>query len=322
MASPRPGNVCFLAQVITKVVPLVETDLQHQTASKTEFRTCPHAPPEHRRVRSVSATCSHAPGEGATRPHAPRGGNHVLQSPIHTRQRSHAREGNSRAREATTCAPSQHLALVSEGSGERGRGQGRGHHRGTGKERWKSQARGRTARCFYCDQEGHIKRDCPKYKAQDQSSEIAATAVMAVDEDESDVLLAVWNDGKSDWILDSGNAYHLCRDRKVFSTYAACEGRIWMANNMSNRVVGRGNSQSFQGKQGDAVGKEDWRGVSRQNELLFDMGPVVLARRVDKGSNRCTEVRKASAGVPRGFGVVQERREMLWDMYGSLARHE
>ncbi|GFY94053.1 hypothetical protein Acr_09g0004990 [Actinidia rufa] len=42
------------------------------------------------------------------------------------------------------------------------------------------------------------------------------------------------------------------------------------------------------------------------------MGPGVLARRVDKGSNRCTEVRKASAGVlggsimvPGGSGVVQ-----------------
>ncbi|GFY80759.1 hypothetical protein Acr_01g0005680 [Actinidia rufa] len=48
--------------------------------------------------------------------------------------------------------------------------------------------------------EGHIKRDCPKYKAQDQSSDIAATAVMAVDEDEIDVLLAASEDGK---MLDS-----------------------------------------------------------------------------------------------------------------------
>ncbi|GFZ01481.1 hypothetical protein Acr_15g0000900 [Actinidia rufa] len=50
---------------------------------------------------------------------------------------------------------------------------------------------------------------------------------------------------------------------------------------------------------------------------------------MDKGSNRCTEVRKASAGVlggsvmvPGGSRVVQERREMLLDMYRSLARHE
>ncbi|GFY99422.1 hypothetical protein Acr_13g0008230 [Actinidia rufa] len=47
--------------------------------------------------------------------------------------------------------------------------------------------------------------------------------------------------------------------------------------------------------------------MSRQGELLSDMGPVILARRMDKGSNRCIEVCKASAGVPRGFGVDVHR---------------
>ncbi|GFS40807.1 hypothetical protein Acr_00g0070670 [Actinidia rufa] len=69
---------------------------------------------------------------------------------------------------------------------------------------------------------GHIKRDCPKYKAKDQSSEATATVVMAVDE--SDIFLAV-----------SANE----KDREVFSTYAACEGRIWMANNTASRVIGK-----------------------------------------------------------------------------------
>ena len=44
--------------------------------------------------------------------------------------------------------------------------------------------------------------------------------------DESDVFLAVSEDEKSDWVLDSGSAYHLCRDREVFSTYASCEERV------------------------------------------------------------------------------------------------
>ncbi|GFZ06497.1 hypothetical protein Acr_18g0006670 [Actinidia rufa] len=47
-------------------------------------------------------------------------------------------------------------------------------------------------------------------------------------------------DGKSDWVLDSGSVYHLYRNREVFSTYALCEGRVWMANNTASRVVGRG----------------------------------------------------------------------------------
>ncbi|GFY97953.1 hypothetical protein Acr_12g0004940 [Actinidia rufa] len=130
--------------------------------------------------------------------------------------------------------------LVSEESREKGRDQERGHHKGTEKGQWRSQARGRTVRCFYCDQEGHIKRDCPKYKAQDQSSDIVVTVVMAVDEDEIDVLLAASEDGKLDWVLDSCSAYHLCRDRDVFSTYAVCEGRVWMANNTASKVIGKG----------------------------------------------------------------------------------
>ncbi|GFY86073.1 hypothetical protein Acr_04g0008110 [Actinidia rufa] len=119
------------------------------------------------------------------------------------------------------------------------------------------------------------------------------------DEDEIDVLLAALDNEKSDWVLDSGNAYHLCRDREVFSAYAACERRIWMANNTSSRVVGRGSAQ-FRMADGRSV-------MLTEGELLSDMGKVVLARRMDKGSNRCTEVRKESAGVPGGSGVDVHR---------------
>ncbi|GFS38213.1 hypothetical protein Acr_00g0056260 [Actinidia rufa] len=101
--------------------------------------------------------------------------------------------------------------------------------------------------------------DCPKYKAQVQSLDTAATAVM-VDDDEIDVLLAASDDGKSDWILDSGSAYHLCRDREVFSTYAACEGRILMANNTSSRVISRGSVQlrMADGRSVTLIEREEW----------------------------------------------------------------
>ncbi|GFY86194.1 hypothetical protein Acr_04g0009320 [Actinidia rufa] len=233
-------------------------------------RTCPHTPFEDRRVRSVSATRpgrSHALPRARRRTHAPtRAREEAAHAAKRKDRRPRARTRAHAPREGPHAQPRADTrrgeALVSEGSRERDRGQGRGHHRGTGKGRWRSQARGRTVRCFYCHQEGHIKRDCPKYKAQDQSSDTAMTTVMAVDE--SDILIAASDNGKSDW-----------------------------------------------------------------GELLSNMGPVVLARRMDKGSNRCTEVRKASAGVlggsvmvPGGSEVVQERMEMLLNMYGSLARHE
>ncbi|GFY85553.1 hypothetical protein Acr_04g0002910 [Actinidia rufa] len=151
------------------------------------------------------------------------------------------------------------------------------------------------------------------------------------DDEEIEVLLVVSDNGKSDWVLDSGSAYHLYRDREVFSTYATCEGRIWMTNNTSSRVDGRGSIRFRMADGRDAAlrlveefsefpretrrccgerrleGYTDWRGMSRQGELLSDMGLVVLARRVDKGSNRCTEVRKASAGVPERSRVDVHR---------------
>ncbi|GFS33625.1 hypothetical protein Acr_00g0029660 [Actinidia rufa] len=76
-------------------------------------------------------------------------------------------------------------------------------------------------------------------KAQDQSSEAATIAMMAVDE--NDVFLAASVDEKSYWISDSGIAYHLCRDREVFSAYVACEGLVRMAN---DAIVGKGQSGS------------------------------------------------------------------------------
>ena len=42
---------------------------------------------------------------------------------------------------------------------------------------------------------------------KNQSSNIVATSMMMVDE--SDVLLVASTDGELNWILDSGNAYHL-----------------------------------------------------------------------------------------------------------------
>ncbi|GFS31257.1 hypothetical protein Acr_00g0016490 [Actinidia rufa] len=141
--------------------------------------------------------------------------------------------------------------------------------------------------------------DCPKYKAQDQSSNTVATAVMVMDEDEIDVLLAASEDGKSDWVLDSGSAYHLCRDREIQRDAAlTLVEELSEFSRETRRYCGERRLEGY----------TDWRVASRQGELLSDMGPVVLARRMDKESNRCIEVRKASVGVPGG-SIMDVRKE-------------
>ncbi|GFZ16354.1 hypothetical protein Acr_25g0007630 [Actinidia rufa] len=116
------------------------------------------------------------------------------------------------------------------------------------------------------------KKNCPRNKAQDQSLEAATTAMMAVDE--SDVLLAASADEESDWISDSGIAYHLCRDKEVFSTHVACEGLVRMAN---DAIVGKTKDspvphgrreihEGDRGKQEKLQEKEDWKAIPTEGE--------------------------------------------------------
>ncbi|GFZ05774.1 hypothetical protein Acr_17g0013460 [Actinidia rufa] len=118
------------------------------------------------------------------------------------------------------------------------------------------------------------------------------------DDDEIEVLLAASEDGKSDWVLDSGSAYHLCRDKEVFSTYAACEGRIWMANNTSSRVVGRG-SVRFRMADGRSVTLTEVRHVPNLRKNLISIGMLDA-----KGCRF-----NASGGILR---VSKGNKEMLW----------
>ncbi|GFZ10796.1 hypothetical protein Acr_22g0001940 [Actinidia rufa] len=141
----------------------------------------------------------------------------------------------ARRRDIGTIDQSESQVLVSEGSWERGRGQGRCHHRGIEK---------------------------------------AVTTVMAVDEDEIDVLLVASEDGKLDWVLDLDSAYHLCRDREMFSTYVACEGRVWMANNTASRVVGKG-SVRFHMADGRSMILIETRGLYRLEGTVQTWGATV-----------------------------------------------
>ncbi|GFZ19357.1 pleiotropic drug resistance 2 [Actinidia rufa] len=271
-------------------------------------QTRPHALPEYRRVRSVSITrpgrchalprargSTHAPArarEKATRAatcqercprserraHAPTRSAHAPEEVKLTHARAHERERKGdaparlplRAHLVPEIFDFDILALseVSQHSG-------------------------------FIRGEGHIKRDCPKYKAQDQSSDTAATAMIAVDEDEIDVLLAASDDGKSDWILDSSSAYHLCRDREVFSTYVPCEGRIWMANNTSSRVVRRGSvrfrmtDESF-----DASGRT-LRVFKGNKEMLWGKKTGKLYRLEGSVQTGGATVRHGSSGISK-----------------------
>ncbi|GFS34659.1 hypothetical protein Acr_00g0035210 [Actinidia rufa] len=191
----------------------------------------------------------------------------------------------------------QRGTTVAEQTSEFQRATGRGQKK-------RPESRGRTLSAFIATRRD--KKNCPRNKAQDQSSEAATTAMMAVDE--SDVLLAASADEESDWISDSGISYHLCRDRE------------WR------------NTQSFQGKQEKLQEKEDWKAIPTEGECP-DRRAVVRHRssgiskmngRKKQPLHRGTQkqAQEYLMDVLEGSTVEQERKEMLWDTCGSLARHE
>ncbi|GFY94116.1 hypothetical protein Acr_09g0005620 [Actinidia rufa] len=177
-------------------------------------RTRPHAPFEDRRVRSVSATrpgvltrC-HAHGGRPTRPHAPQRSCHTASLVLEVS------DFNSLALPEV----SRHSGFIH--GGEAGK-------EAEVKEEVITEV---------------LEKDGGGHKREVQSSDTAATAVMA-DDDEIDVLLAASDDGKSDW----------------------------MANNTANRVVGRG-SVRFRMADGRSVTLTEVRHVPNLPKNLISIG--------------------------------------------------
>lgn len=122
-------------------------------------------------------------------------------------------------------------------------GRGRSREKREGFQHSKSS--GRKLLCYYCDEEGHIKRDCPKRKRNIMRDEKSSSATVAESSnlvDEGDVFLATTESPeKSDWILDSGCSFHMCSVREQFIAYQPCEkGIVNMANGAQSKIAGVG----------------------------------------------------------------------------------
>lgn len=181
---------------------------------------------------------------------------------------------------------------------------GRSSSRSRGK-RWngrgRSKSRDRSFKCYYCDEEGHIQRNCPKYKEDREKRQSHETAGVAECNDDSELLLAEAESSGttgSDWILDSGCSFHVCGDKEKFTTYEAYDGGIVrMANNSASRVVGKGIVR-FRRPDGKTLRLSGVRHVEGVKKNLISLGML--------DSRGCSF--SASDGI---LTVSRENREVL-----------
>ncbi|GJW10630.1 retrotransposon protein, putative, ty1-copia subclass [Tanacetum coccineum] len=131
-----------------------------------------------------------------------------------------------------------------EGLYMRGRTDHRDSRQSRGKSRSKSQ--GGRLKCYICQSEDHLKRNCPKnngkkstgyVKKDEQPSSSGSTY------DDSEVRLVVSAQAQAlvDWIMDSGCSYYMTPRLDIFFDFLECnEGSVQLGDNRECKIRGIG----------------------------------------------------------------------------------
>ncbi|GJS47454.1 retrotransposon protein, putative, ty1-copia subclass [Tanacetum coccineum] len=131
-----------------------------------------------------------------------------------------------------------------EGLYVRGRTDRRDSHQSRGKSRSKS--RGGRLKCYICQSEDHLKRNCPKnnrkkstgyVKKDDQPSSSGSTY------DDSEVMMVMSTQAQAllDLIMDSGCSYHMTPRLDIFFDFLECDGgSVQLGDNRECKIRGIG----------------------------------------------------------------------------------
>lgn len=99
-------------------------------------------------------------------------------------------------------------------------------------------------RCYGCNQEGHLIRDCPKIVNKDDNEKQGSTEKASIARTGSagaaDFCFGVAGNDLGDWYLDSGATSHMTADLNFFEKLDPCFEKIEMADGRKMLVKGRG----------------------------------------------------------------------------------
>ncbi|GJZ24850.1 retrovirus-related pol polyprotein from transposon TNT 1-94 [Tanacetum coccineum] len=127
-----------------------------------------------------------------------------------------------------------------EGLYVRGRTDRRDSRQSRGKSRSKSQ--GGRLKCYICQSEDHLKRNCPKnnrkkstgyVKKDEQPSSSGSTY------DDSEVMMVMTAQALLDWIMDLGCSYHMTPRLDILFDFLECDGgRVQVGDNRECKIRG------------------------------------------------------------------------------------
>lgn len=94
--------------------------------------------------------------------------------------------------------------------------------------------------CNYCKKKGHKISECRKRQRKHQNPHSNKNAYNVSSDDELKVLNTISDSSKNSWIVDSGASDHYSNNAKCFIDFKPCEGNVFVANGIKEKVLGSG----------------------------------------------------------------------------------